>query len=240
MNLTTKLRHYIHSTRGKDDILNPPDTKGICKVSHVDLSKEVRLRLKKGVQRWCKGPIAKLIIDNADTTLRAYIKDSSTELQNLTITTTESPLIVQYWKNGDTLSWEPLLFSLPHVISVGLDSSFYSKFLIFGSDPFREKANKIYDRYLSQISMSVFGKNLEKSVDLQYSEVIMRIIYEYLPDVFNRLFSTNERLVETNKELQQKQNSFVILRENIGKSRKQLKILNKNIKFNCHLRCTHS
>lgn len=229
--LTEKLHSYLHSPEGREHILNPPDTKGICEVSYICLSGEVPARLKSGIQRWCKGQEVKQIIDDADTKIRAHVEDILSKLQEIELVMTGPDTSVQYSPNSSIIFLGLLLLPLAIVISVAFAlisvPLFWGGYLIFGSDLYRKTADMIYDSCLSQISTSVLEESFEKSVGAEYSKVIISIFDKSLPNVLNSLIATNERLLDTHKDIKQKQESFVRLGDKISKIQEATKDFEK-------------
>lgn len=87
--LAEVLHTYLHSSLGREDILNPPDTRGISDVMVASLLEEVHSRLKNGVQRHCERREVQSFIEDADTRLRSLVKDIEQQLQDLEIEISE-------------------------------------------------------------------------------------------------------------------------------------------------------
>lgn len=83
--LAEKLQAYLYSSRGREDILNPPHKQIICEVSYRSLDKEVPARVQSGIQRWCEGQEVKAIIDDADAKMKSTVEEIESQLQEIEI-----------------------------------------------------------------------------------------------------------------------------------------------------------
>lgn len=212
---------YLRSDDGREEILNPPGKDKISKVTYLSLVQEVRSRIKSGIKRWCRGHEAKLIIEDADTKIRLFVKEVGTRVQEIEIALTGIDTGVQYSNFVTTFLVGRLILPSTIVYATFLVLMFYPIFLIKilfeSSESHRQLVDNIYDECLTQMSLSDLRKCFKNSFGVEYGKVIESIFDIYLPNLLNSLLITNERVLGEIKDIKEKQDSYGRLNVNIQK-----------------------
>lgn len=235
--LADKLYAYLHSSRGREEILNPPHKTIICEVPYRSLEKEVPARVQSGIQRWCDGQEVKSIIDDADSKIRSTVEEIESKLQEIEIemtgiyTAVEDSTGAVILGLGLGLGFLFLPFSIVFTFVFALVIA--PLYIVWGwfvsSADVRQKADEIYNECLSKVSMSELKASFSKSFGVEYNKVIVRIFDEGIPNIIESLRTTNKKLLEEHKSIKQKRDSFMRLKENIQK----IQEATKNFEIHC-------
>lgn len=204
--LAEKLHAYLHSSHGREHILNPPDTTRISEVSYTSLTEEVPSRVKTGIQKWCDGQEVKSVIEDADAKIRSLVKDIESKLKEIEIemtgintTVDNSPSGAALIGLGLGLLFLPFSIVFTFVFALVFAPIFMAWGWVIGAEGRRQKANDIYDECLTKISMYELKESFEKSFGVEYGKIIVRVFDESLPKVIESLRKTNTKLLEEHK-----------------------------------------
>lgn len=215
--LTEKLYAYLHSKDGRKEILNPPEITPINDIKYNSLKEVVPFRFSSGIQRWCEGQEAKLIIEAADAQLKPVARNIESKLRNIEIKMTGMKTIIIYDRTHETFnnSFGGPIYPLSVKFVIGLSVLFFP--ILFDGGSFINKvirglhANNIYDACLKNISISKLREGFEASFGVAYSETLDCIFDKYLLTSIRSLLITNERLLEN----EQRRESLMRLEEKI-------------------------
>ncbi|XP_071140049.1 uncharacterized protein [Mytilus edulis] len=235
--LAEKLQAYLYSSRGREDILNPPHKQIICEVSYRSLDKEVPARVQSGIQRWCEGQEVKAIIDDADAKMKSTVEEIESQLQEIEIemtgiyTRVEDSTGAVILGLGLGLGFLFLPFSIVFTFVFALVIA--PLYIVWGwfvsPAGVRQKVDEIYNECLSKVSMSELKASFAKSFGVEYNKVIVRIFDESIPKLIASLRTTNKKLLDEHKSIKQKRDSFMRLKENIQK----IQEATKNFEIHC-------
>lgn len=220
--LALKLHDYLKSSKGREEILNPPGKQRISEVSFLYISEEVPLRLLSGMKRWCKGQEVKLIINEANERIMVFVKDIELQLHEIEVemrgVTGTSPDF-RYSPGGASIVLGILLLPLTLVflIVVGIVAIpvVFIMSLFKGSDYRLNLANDIYDKCVQKIPMHVLKGVFEQSFGKEYSKAIVRVFDESLPNMIESFINMNKKLLDKKNDFKKKENSFKQLEKNI-------------------------
>lgn len=234
--LAEKLHAYLHSSRGREQILNPPGTTRIFEVANTSLTEEIPARVKNGIQQWCDGQEVKSVFDDADAKIRSLDKDIESKLKEIEIemtginTTSENSTIqASLIELGLGLPFLPSSIVFTFVFPLDFSRIFKAWCLVIGVVGRRQTANDIYDECLTKISMSTLKASFEKSFGVEYGKIIVRIFDEWLPKVIESLRKTNTKLLEEHKSIKQNRDSLMRLKDNI----QEIQVTTENFERNC-------
>lgn len=220
--LAKKLHEYLNSSKGREEILNPPGKKRISEVSILFISEEVPFRLQSGIRSWCKGPEVKSIIEDADDKIRVFANDIELKLHEIEVDMrggTDTYADSTYIPGGATIVLGLLLLpvTLVLVIVVGILAipTVLLVSLFTGSENRLNMANSIYDQLVQKIPMPLLRGGFEQSFGIEYSKAIVRVFDESLPNVTESLLIMNEKLLHTQNDIKQKEKSFKRLEKKI-------------------------
>lgn len=218
--LAEKLYYYLHSINGREEILNPQNTKKIGVVSYLLLIDEVPSRFENGIKRWCMGQEVKTIIEDADAKLRSYSEALELEVREIESDMTEAYASDSNHPDVAMIVLEIILLPWKIVTSI-LTVVVFLPIIWAGSVVVRSRmlADTLYDECLKQISLSGLKKFFENSFGVEYSKAIVRVFDESLPNDINSLLTLNKRLLVRNNDIKQKEESLMRLKENILKIR---------------------
>lgn len=239
--LTTKLHAYLHSRNGREQILNPPGTKQMCEIAFISLQEEVKLRFKKGIEKWCKGQEATSIIKTADTHLRSKIKDIESKLHEIEISMTGKMTPDFTMADGALVLLTILIlpFTLHYIIAISLMCLPISLPCLIGGylagvDYRGFLIDDAYNMFLSRVSLPSLNKSFEASFGKEYDEVIVRIFDKHLPNRIDSMLLTNEMLLKKYQIIKQKQGSYLRLGEKIRQIHEAMEKFERIIEFSSH------
>lgn len=206
------LHGYLHSSLGREEILNPPDAIKISNVMFTSPEEKVESRIKCGMQRICEKREVKSIIEEADTKIRSIVKDIELQLQNLETEISEIDTITTGFASIGLGIGLGLLFLPPSNVFTWNFHSLHAP-----SDLFWLRlmgANAIH-RCLRKMTIFEVESCLQKAFGVEYDKVIVRIFDEALPKVIESLLTKNKRRFDVQKAVKQKPQSFLRLEEKI-------------------------
>lgn len=210
--LTQKLHAYLHSSDGREEILNPPNTTKINKIKNKLLRTEVPFRVKYGIKRWLNGQEVKLIIEEAKGKFRSVVRDIESQLQKIEIDMTE--IVVTRVDFDDTqIAFVFGIALFPLAMIIGPILALMSDFI---ASVFRGiVANHIYDVCLQSILMTVLENSFETSFGVEYDKEIDRIFKGSSPNVIESMLRTYKILFENQKTIKFKKESYRRLEEKV-------------------------
>lgn len=231
--LAEKLYSYLHSSNGREEILNPPGTKKIIDVSYFLLTDEVPSRFQNGIKRWCIGQEVKTIIEDADAKLRSFSQAIGLRLREIEIDMTGAYASGPKNPDGAMIVLGIILLPLTLVLAIvtvvlflpiGLAVSVF-----IGSGMRRKLADDLYDACLKQISLSGLMEGFENSFGVEYGKAISRVFDESLPNVIDSLLTLNKRLLVRHNDIKQKEESLMRLKGKILKIQTATEHFERNI-----------
>lgn len=220
--LTTKLNNYLHSSKGREDILNDPGAIEISEVQFKEIQDEVHSRFRYAIKRWCEGHEVKLIIEDATEKIRSLSRDLDIELREIEFAMTgihtRGACINYSMTTIDKFDGFHFLFASIFVMVFALlifPLVLFDKGRFLLASLFRRcLALDTYNACLKQISKPKLQEIFEKSFGKEYNKMVVQIFDESLLKTIENLLRINERL---NDDIQQKKESLMRLEENIRK-----------------------
>lgn len=219
--LADKLHDYIHSTHGKDQILNPSGKAKIEDVSYNLLGDEVSSRVENGLQRWCESKEVKAIIEDADVKIKSHVKDIESKLKEIEIeitgidTRVDNPKDVDMFGIGFRILFISFSIVFSFLFAVVFAPITYVWGVFIGREGRLRKATDLYNECIAKVLMSKLKDSFEKSFGAEYDKIMVRIFDETLPKVIESLCATNRRLLDDHKTIKLKHESFMRLKERI-------------------------
>lgn len=224
--LADALYDYLHSDRGKDDIINPSDRTSITSISYRNIDDEVHQRLQRGISSWCKGNAAKTLIDKAELKLKLHVGRIESEIQIV-----EQEIIgIDFGYNvgfnrAAAITMGIGLALLP--ISIGFTLVFAVISFIFSllatAEQCRARAFEVYNGCISNISKQSLHDSFNKSFGEEFDKIVIHFFEETFPKQLDSFLKRNQMLMDEHKAIKKKQNAFMRLKEKIERIEGQIK-----------------
>lgn len=231
LQLTHKLHEYLHSNKGKQEILNPPHEKPIQDTAYRKLGKEVKDRIERGIQKWSESDAVKCIVDDADAKIKLLLTNMESKMQGI-----EIEMLGNYHRDytrtgtfflglgiGLSLAFFPIAWMFPVVISVLMTPIFVMVDWFIDSDFRRKKAEEIYDECLKQIDVDTLHKSFEKSLGTKFEKVLEHIFNDEIPKTIETLSKTNDKLFQDSELIRNKEGAFMKLEVMVDEIQKKMK-----------------
>lgn len=177
---------YLHSDRGRGDIINPSGRTHITNISYGNIDDEVHQRLQTAIHSWCKEQKAKTLIDEAKANLDFHVGRIESEIQKV-----EREIIgFDFGYNAGfnqaaTITMGIGLALLP--ISIGLTLVFAVMSFVFSlvltAEQCRARAIEVYNGCISNISRQSLHDDFNKSFGKEFDKVVIHY--------FEKLFQNN-------------------------------------------------
>ncbi|XP_062597114.1 uncharacterized protein LOC134258579 [Saccostrea cucullata] len=227
--LASELWDYLHSSYGKEEILNPSGKTRIENISYLWLHQEIPSRVEAGVSRWLSDDYCRSIMMDAENRIVTCVMEMNIRIQKC-------------WAVilGDMISFQ--LHSIAEIsVAFGLLSFFFPVAALIGAlflivlSPLaalfgfvmsakwhKTQVDNLFSQCVYCISRGDLQEKFKNTFGKEYLKIIHRVFLEDIPKEINALRVTLKHLESEQQILKDKEDSLKILGKEIEKIRKEM------------------
>ncbi|XP_062589290.1 uncharacterized protein LOC134250941 [Saccostrea cucullata] len=227
--LASELWDYLHSSYGKEEILNPSGITRIENISYIWQHTEIPRRVEAGVSRWLSDDYCRSIMMDAENKIVTYVMEMNIRIQ-------------KSWAGilGDMISFQ--LHGIAEIsVAFGLLSLFFPvaalivalfaiiltplavlSAFIWGAEWHKTPVDNTFVQCVDSISRGDLQEKFKNTFGREYLKIIHRVFLEDIPKEINTLRVTLKNLESEQQILKEKEDSLKILRKEIKKIRKEM------------------
>lgn len=223
--LSEKLSDYLHSDRGRKEILNPRGRQNINSFPLHALCEEVFTRINMGINKWCSGDDVMIVIKEIDQEMKKLLSDVESMIHDIEKDITgfarsindasftffsRSTLRVTLRRNG-----------INFIEYLGI--FFKRSSLRAGYRQMKTKrAENIYEEWLSSFTFDQILSSFQDNFGPEYDKVIARIFEQEIPQKIKSFNLTMKTLLAELDDAKRKKKSFAQLKNLVHEIKAQI------------------